>query len=1108
MGSHRRAGLLGGISLVLLAPAGLQADWPEPLTWLEEEVPEQFNWKLTLQRPPEWPAEAEVRLVFNGQDSGNGYAVLLTARTLRLVKVKQGRLVPLGNESYFRPGTAGPIQLCLKRRAWKIGLIANGKLYLQAYDAEFGGGRLGYRLPAGFHLEGSLLQPVEEPFFTDDFMRLENAEGGWERVWGEWTLSGVQAAKGDPLRSANPFAYRATGARALAIAGHWFWDDYQWEAAARPEGTGAVGLVAYYQDERNYLLFRWRSAGASSARQLVQVVDGEERLLATADGGFDPGQWYLLGMRINEDTWEALIDGEVVLSVRSRLFGQGPVGLYTEGLPAACFDDVKVEPWLDFREGFEEPRAGLWSAAEAAWAVRPEAGPTEEAQPANRVYVKLDEAAGKALTGHPGWHDYAVSAAFQGGPAGSWGLYCYYRDEGNCLLLRWGGDTAPAESRHRIQLLAWVEGRQYRLDQTPAELPPNRWHTLRAEVRHHYVRAYADGELVGEAFVGLLEGGRVGLLAEGAPGLQVDNVEVHFLPPEGLAVSLAPQFTREQTMSSWAAAAADWQEPLEVTGVFWHRGEFWGDATVEYRPSLPGKRSGPAARVLPSALILGGDGLHDASGYRLTLRASPQDSRLWGEIWREGQRVAQGALSLPKGPPPRLRFTRRGRILIASAEETPFLGYVDPQPLPGRRVGLVWEDLPSRLPSVSAWGGPSFDTTFGRAPTEWYVQKGTWEVTDRWKCDPRWTWFGGRGHPTPVLWSKHDYGGDLVLEFHAGLQMDQNDPPYYLHPSDLNATICGNGTDLSSGYSFIFAGWNNTVSRIVKGHNQILAESSRPGALFDRPSSQGDLNRFHRHWFRIRIEKHGGHLRYTVDDQLVAEATDPHPLEGGKIALWTVQNGLMIARLRLWYERQLPRRPFPDLAALRAEADRGDPQAPLSPLENDFERGLGSWHPLPDGELSSTLLSLDHTTAAQGRRCLRITNLTSGGEFALQAVSKPFDAEQFPVLSWAYRLSGRVAVNVHVRAQGQWHTLGFTFAAEAATAARWLGQIPDVAFDNRWHTARFDLGAALRRFYPTGPLPVEEIVFANRAPDPYLFAGFGGNGFGTTYYLDDFRIGQ
>jgi len=1090
---------------MLSALAGAAAP-SEPVAFLEEEVPAQFTWKLTLQVPPEWPPGAEVRLLFNWQESGDGYAVLLTAEALKLVKVQRGRPSPLGNACDFRPGRAGPIRLCLKRRAWKISLIANGRLHLQAYDAEFTGGRLGCQVPeGGFGLEGSLLQPVEEPFFTDDFMRIGDAEGGWERVWGEWSLSGVKEAKGDPLRSANPFAYRATGGRALAIAGNWFWDDYQGQAAARPEGEGAVGLVAYYQDERNYLLFRWWAAGASGARQLVQVVDGEERLLAVADGGFDPGQWYLLGIRINGDSWEALIDGEVVLSARSDLFGQGPLGLYSEGLKAVHFDDVRVEPWPDFRDGFEVPRAGLWSASGTSWEVRSEAQQTEDSRLANGVYVKLDEAPGKALTGCRGWHDYAVSAAFQGGLAGSWGLYFYYQDEGNCLLLRWGGSAAPAEYRHQLQLLAWVEGKRYLLSQTPASLHPDRWHTLRAEVRHHYVRAYADGELVGEAFVGLLEGGQVGLFAEGAPGLQVDNVEVHFLPEESSAVPLTPQFTREQTMSSWATAAADWQEPLEVTGVFWHRGEFFGDATVEYFPSSAARRS-PTPPVSLPALILSGDGLHDASGYRLTLRPSPQDSRWWGEIWREGQRVAQGPLSLPQGHPPRLRFTRRGRTLVASAGETPFLGYLDPQPLAGRRVGLVWEEPPSRLTGASAWGDQCFDTTFSRAPTEWYVQKGTWEVTDRWKCDPRWTWFGGYGHPTPVLWSKDDYAGDLVLEFHAGLQMDQNEPPYYLHPSDLNATLCGNGTDLSSGYSFIFAGWNNTVSRIIKGHNQILAESQRPSALFDRPGPRGDLNRFHRHWFRIRIEKRGGHLRYTVDDQLVAEATDPHPLEGGKIALWTVHNGLMIARLRLWYERRLPRRPFPDLAALRAEADPGDPQAPVSPLENDFERGLGSWHPLPEGA-SSTLLSLDHTTAATGHRCLRITNLTSGGEFALQAVSEPFDAERFPLLSWAYRLSGRVAVNVHVRAQGQWHTLGFTFPAEAATAARWLGQIPDVAFDNRWHLAQFDLGAALRRFYPTGPLQVEEILFANRAPDPYLFAGFGGNGFGTTYYLDDFRIG-
>lgn len=346
----------------------LEAGWPHgelpwKITFLEEQAPEQFTWKLLIQGPAEWPPGSEVRVVFNWQDAESGYAAILTAEALKLVKVRRGQMKLLGNPSDGRPGRAGPLQLCLKRRSWKIGLLVNGVLAIHAYDAEFNGGRLGYQAPEeGFRFGESLVQPVEDPFFTDDFMRMGEAEGGWQPIWGKWAVSSANTPKVDPLLSANPFAYRAAGARALAVTGNWFWDDYQWEAAAKPEGTGALGLVAYYQDERNYLLFRWHSAGASRARQLVQMVDGEERLLVTADGGFEPGQWYLLGLRINEEVWEALIDGEVVLSARSHLFGQGPVGLYSEGLEAAHFDDGKVEPWRDFREGFEFPSAGRWTA--------------------------------------------------------------------------------------------------------------------------------------------------------------------------------------------------------------------------------------------------------------------------------------------------------------------------------------------------------------------------------------------------------------------------------------------------------------------------------------------------------------------------------------------------------------------------------------------------------------------------------------------------------------------------------------------------------------------------------------------------------------------------
>jgi hypothetical protein len=129
--------------------------------------------------------------------------------------------------------------------------------------------------------------------------------------------------------------------------------------------------------------------------------------------------------------------------------------------------------------------------------------------------------------------------------------------------------------------------------------------------------------------------------------------------------------------------------------------------------------------------------------------------------------------------------------------------------------------------------------------------------------------------------------------------MDLPKEPGYSHASDINAILCGDGANLCSGYSFILAGDNNTRSKMLKG-NTVLAEN--PNVKFENPISTNFA--FHRHWFDIRIEKTGNHLKYSVDDRLIAEWDDPDVLDSGRVGFWSFQNnGLLLARARMAAER-------------------------------------------------------------------------------------------------------------------------------------------------------------------------------------------------------------
>jgi hypothetical protein len=128
------------------------------------------------------------------------------------------------------------------------------------------------------------------------------------------------------------------------MAGLWFWEDYHFEAAVKPAGPGAVGLSFYGQDARNFLLFRWTSADTGQERQFWLVQNGLPRLLAWAEGGYEPGRWYRMAVRLAGRHGEAWIDGQPVLQADLPGFTQGRVGLYVEGPSGALFDDVSVSP--------------------------------------------------------------------------------------------------------------------------------------------------------------------------------------------------------------------------------------------------------------------------------------------------------------------------------------------------------------------------------------------------------------------------------------------------------------------------------------------------------------------------------------------------------------------------------------------------------------------------------------------------------------------------------------------------------------------------------------------------------------------------------------------
>ena len=205
-----------------------------------------------------------------------------------------------------------------------------------------------------------------------------------------------------------------------------------------------------------------------------------------------------------------------------------------------------------------------------------------------------------------------------------------------------------------------------------------------------------------------------------------------------------------------------------------------------------------------------------------------------------------------------------------------------------------------------------YDYTFTTAPTDWRVQSGIWEMTNRWSCSPGWSWFGGRSEGatdgTAAVWNKHRFQGGMSMQFYFAFKHKLPVVPeeWRYRLADAGVTIFGDGKNLGSGYSLIIGANNNTRSLFLR-RGQIIAESRAPEALLPTMADgyPEDLNLLHRRWWYVRINKIGPRVECWLDNKLIFKYKDPKPIDVGQVALWTYNNGIMLSRVQIYYENQL-----------------------------------------------------------------------------------------------------------------------------------------------------------------------------------------------------------
>jgi hypothetical protein len=697
-------------------------------------------------------------------------------------------------------------------------------------------------------------------------------------------------------------------------------------------------VIVNFQDERNY----YRIELMPKALNVVEVRGGRSKLIAQAK------QFYQgvtetptpVAVKRNGAMMSVIYGGRTLITIATETLRGGAIG-YGPMDGSVTFSDVRCQPVEpayfgdDFMRGAHQAE---WEPLEGEWQIQSIGDPRLAAN--GFFYTGRGTPKAIAAAGRWFWDDYTLRASVRPKGQDAIGLCAYVQDKDNYFLFRW--DT------QRKDLLKVFQGKPIPIANAPGGFEPKQWYRLTFSVRRSRTDADAlrvaiDGVPVLETQGQILFGqGKIGLYAEGEQGADFDDVlvtpanEPDHPPTEP---EFTEQFTREYTMEGWANPKGEWIPVPNAPNAFWHRGAFFGDHALQLRLNNVG-----AARSSLTA-CLSGDGDSLNSGYTLQLESSDGKTAS-ARLLKQGQRATSAdEIPLTDGQPLNVFLERRGQQIIVALDDRPLWRFHDRAPLGGYRIGYQAQGWRVDFKDADVKAQNVYDFTFHRAPTDWRVAAGTWDVASRWTCSPGWSWFGGWSRDLAAVWNKREFVGNVAVQMFVAPRMDPQDT--YQRAGDLCITLCGDGRDVNSGYNFVFAGDHNKVTRILRG-NQVVQETDQ--VLLPVPFHGVG----HRRWFNVTAEKIGNTLSLYVDYKLALRYTDPQPLAGRHVALWTRDSGMMLARVTVYYEREF----FPDFNWHLAEAKQPSSvriaQSSLNDLQSTY---------LPTSDRAATVTERRNTQA-------------------------------------------------------------------------------------------------------------------------------------------------
>ncbi len=1092
-------------------------------------------------------------LVFAADDPQNYARLLWTADELRLERTDQGRTTILLRQSTGFPAALNDGgTVLLRRQPQRIEVVANGQRVCRVMAPPFGKGLIAVCGDDGrATVAKTEYQRIEPVTFGDDFMRTEEEGknlGLWQVATGNWRMYSVMETihanpsarirEGyEPLadRSPNPFCLSGDGpSGAYILVGQPFWSDYRVGVSVRSMGS-EFGLVFGAVDADTCWLVRWRLQSLGVKPNLLELVrreQGNETVVGAVQVAGRALGWYRLEVANVGSRIEVLVDGVPVLTHHDDRAVGGRIGLYAKGTAETLFDDVALDSvsLLDLSDPVEsaptrQELAGNWDiVGETTGCVYTAQGDREPAM----LQFGFDD-----------WSSGGFAATVAAGKGCVPALLLGIQGRGNLLRAEW--DVRDKE----VRLVQVAEGKETTLGSCAlAKADPSHALLVNTDETNH-VQLFVDGQLAIRQPLPAAPVGPVGLAVGGKGPARFSAVRAFAVLPRDWEHEVdIKRFADDPFMQGWASPRYAWiLDPACTVEQFpqryIHKGDFYGP----FRVTLP----------VDDGLVLafGGDEPDDFQHYELALKVSSATAgslvltRAGKELANvpftpgerqvlPGQQIVDEKIgALPKTPDTvsygTLTVHRDGHEVWAEMGGKEVLAVHEDRPLMGRAMTLT-VPRPLDLLHVGTTRAQLLDYLFEKAATDW-LQVGTWEVTNRFACDPRWSHLNGRGKGVAALWNKLDFVGDFTVEYYAGMRMRQGEmhegaaQMYYPRVGDIDVAFGAQDTDLFSGYNVILQAWDpqwtEKASEFLR-LGKVLAENdheliprgrhSRPKARVVEVAWDPGGRPVHGAWYFVRIRKTGNRYDVSFDNFPVFSVTDDDPLTGKRLALWTQHNSIVIARAKIGYREV--ERPSPKVAV----ANLAPTQAQMRPLPYrlqgltqpgmflDFEEDMGGLVPYAGDQ--SAELTLAPRPGGEGQ-ALRLENLYGGGDFGVVIPLAGSDANRLARLEFDYAIPPEAKLNLYLtlaeRPAERWFVT-LTGPDEEGPNLYRLGRFPGAKADGAWHHASFDLGPALRQALPYEARMTVKNLTIGMLHEGYLNAGLGGNPGGAVWHLDNLLV--